>query len=374
MLIFQYKTGIGSFEGTYDITVASSEGNAQLGRSIGASPSYVIVSAHNSQLGTGGGRAYIYNPSTGALLQTLDNPNANTNDTGDTFGSSVEICDTYAIVGAKTEADGGGSQSGKAYIFNPGTGAVLQTLDHPNPAAGGRFGYDVDISNTYAIVGCENAQRAYIFNPSSGANLQSISNPESGGFVEFGNAVAISDTHAVIGAPRLNAGGTDIGRAYIYDPSTGNLSHTLSNPTPSNSDHFGTSVAVDGDNVVVGARGVSSSTGEAYIFSASSGSLLHTLTNPKPNSNDYFGYDVEISGNNVIIGAYGDDSTNFNGGEAYVFSAATGALLYTLANPNNEPDTDDSFGFAVSIAPSFAAVGAYRDGTTGDNGAFYIFK
>ena len=53
------------------------------------------------------------------------------------------------------------------------------------------------------------------------------------------------------------------------------------------------------------------------------GSLLHTLHNPNAygtSADDNFGSSVAISGNRVVVGAYGeDDAPNNNSGKAYVY-------------------------------------------------------
>ena len=59
-------------------------------------------------------KAYIFDNATGALVHTLDNPNAYDTSTNDYFGWSVAITDTYAIVGAYAEDDAGGDGSGKS--------------------------------------------------------------------------------------------------------------------------------------------------------------------------------------------------------------------------------------------------------------------
>ena len=98
--------------------------------------------------GTNSGKAYIYNNATGALVHTLDNPNAYDTSANDYFGYSVSITDTYAIVGAYNEDDAGGTDSGKAYIFNLNdisgwdTGAVSNMTSMFNNAAS----FDQDIS------------------------------------------------------------------------------------------------------------------------------------------------------------------------------------------------------------------------------------
>ena len=53
-----------------------------------------------------------YNNVTGALLHTLDNPNAYGTSASDYFGNSVATANTYSIVGAYYEDDAGGTESG----------------------------------------------------------------------------------------------------------------------------------------------------------------------------------------------------------------------------------------------------------------------
>ena len=55
----------------------------------------------------------------GALLHTLDNPNAYGTSANDNFGLSVAISESYAIAGAYQEVDALYElPSGKAYIFS----------------------------------------------------------------------------------------------------------------------------------------------------------------------------------------------------------------------------------------------------------------
>jgi len=113
-------------------------------------------------------------PLTVTLSKTLDNPNAFSTSAGDQFGYSVSISDNYAIVGALGEDDSDGSGSGKAYIFDITTGNLVATLDNPNAfstSAGDQFGYSVSIDGNYAIVGAyqeddasgDLSGKAYIF-------------------------------------------------------------------------------------------------------------------------------------------------------------------------------------------------------------------
>ena len=147
------------------------------------SGNYAIVGAEyedesaNQQTGMGGpnsGKAYIFNVTTGALVHTLNNPNAYSDSGQDRFGNSVAISGNCAIVGAWLEDDAGGSSSGKAYIFNVTTGALVHTLNNPNPQGGATddlFGNSVAISGDYIIVGAwleddagSDSGKSYIYN------------------------------------------------------------------------------------------------------------------------------------------------------------------------------------------------------------------
>jgi hypothetical protein len=379
----------------------------QFGQVVATSGNYAIVGASNEDeaSGTRSGKAYIFNNSTGALLHTLDNPNAYGTKEYDSFGYSVAITDTYAIVGAVYEEDAGGLNAGKAYIYNNSTGALLHTLDNPNDygtSVDDMFGNAVAISNTYAIVGAihesfnggGNSGKAYIFNVSTGALLHTLDNPTviagiDSAFFNFGNSVAISGNYAIVGAYGVNdAGGNASGKAYIYNNSTGALLHTLNNPNAygtSTADRFGNSVAISGNYAIVSAPqeddAGGNASGKAYIFNVSTGALVHTLNNPNAydtSASDVFGHAVAISGNYAIVGAYGeDDSGGTSSGKAYIFNVSTGALLETIDNPNAyDTSATDIFGFSVAITDTYAIVGASREDDAGgtESGKAYIFE
>ena len=384
----------------------STSASDYFGISVSISESYAIVGAYQEDDagGLSSGKAYIYNTSTGALLHTLDNPNAYSTSASDYFGRSVAISGSYAIVGAFLEDDAGGLSSGKAYIFSTSTGALLYTLDNPNAygtSASDYFGYSVAISGSYAIVGAYveddagglSSGKAYIFSTSTGALLYTLNNPNAYGTSAsdyFGYNVAISESYAIVGAYQEDdAGGTSSGKAYIFSTSTGALLYTLNNPNvygTSVNDYFGYSVAISGSYAIVGAYAedagiIEPSSGAAYLFSTSSGGLNYTLLNPSPHgssNNDNFGLDVAISESYAIVGAYlEDDAGGIDSGKAYIFSTSTGALLYTLDNPNPYGTSEsDGFGNSVSISESYAIVGAYQEDDAGglSSGKAYIYS
>ena len=377
----------------------------EFGYSVAISGNYAIVAARNEgdAAGTFSGKAYIYNATTGALLHTLDNPNAYGTSQTDFFGISVAISDNYAIVGAYAEDDAGGTESGKAYIFNVTTDALLHTLDNPNPystSGGDTFGYSVSISDNYAIVGAYreddasglDSGKAYIFDVTTGALVHTLNNPNpysTSASDWFGESVAISGNYAIVGAYKEDdAGGTQSGKAYIYNVTTGALLHTIDNPNPystSANDNFGISVAISDNYAIVGAYAEDdaggTNSGKAYIYNVTTGALLHTLDNPNAYStslNDLFGQSVAISDNYAIVGAYAeDDAGGAFSGKAYIFDVTTGALVYTIDNPNAySTSADDEFSQSVSISGNYAIVGVKKEDDAGgtSSGKAYIYS
>ena len=393
----------------------------QFGYSVDISGNYAIVGAYfeDDAGGTNSGKAYIFDVTTGALVHTLNNPNAYSTSASDLFGFSVAISNNYAIVGAYREDDAGGTQSGKAYIFDVTTGTLVATLDNPNAygtSLDDGFGNSVSISGNYAIVGASgedessantfDAGKAYIFKTTTGdwtdtALVYTLSNPNPYGlslYDQFGSAVAISDNYAIIGAlGEDDADGTSSGKAYIHSNTTGSLVHTLDNPNPfgsSSGDQFGRAIAVSDSRIIVGAPheddggvglgtqgGTGSQSGKAYIYSTANGSLLFTLNNPNAYSTseaDWFGWSVAISSNYAIVGARNeDDAGGSTSGKVYIYNVTTGALLHTLDNPNAySTSASDYFGDSVAVSGNYVVVGAWQEDEVGgtNSGKAYIFN
>ena len=88
-------------------------------------------------------------------------------------------------------------------------------------------------------------------------------------------------------------------------------------------DRFGSSVAISGSNIVVGAffdKDNYINYGSAYVYSWNGTSYDEIqLAASDIARDDYFGHSVSISGDNVLVGAIGDDDNGSNSGSAYVY-------------------------------------------------------
>ena len=139
----------------------------------------------------------------------------------------------------------------------------------------------------------------------------------------------------------------------------------------------GYSVAVDGDVVVTGRPNgpASSEPATAVIWRATNGAYLYGLSDPRGSPHSRFGYSVAIAGSRVVVGAPWDDTGAENAGSVYVYDLASGAPtvpLITLDNPS--PETDDHFGYSVSISGTHVVVGAPWGDTGAENsGIVYVY-
>src|SRR5690349_3219679 len=88
----------------------------------------------------------------------------------------------------------------------------------------------------------------------------------------FGNSVWVSGNTVVVGTPLDDTGGSQSGQAYLFDATDAHLIATLAKPTRADGDHFGNSVSVSGNTVVVGAP-YGKQGGHAYVFDATTGDL-----------------------------------------------------------------------------------------------------
>ena len=151
---------------------------------------------------------------------------------------------------------------------------------------------------------------------------------------------------------------------------------TPSDGSGSSSDYFGTSVAVSGRVVVVGAPNDDRSTtddGSVYVFDSSSSSRNWTQTqrlNP-PQSSDstwvsayygYFGRSVAISGETIVVGAPRVNSEtywSYSVGAAYVYERGSdGTWTQRAALERLNTYAKDYFGDAVAMSGDVIVVGA----------------
>jgi len=140
------------------------------------------------------------------------------------FGVSVAISGTTAIVGAPGDQNNG-ITSGSAYLFDTTTGVKIAKLLPNDGEEFDSFGRSVAISGTIAIVGAKNdddngdfSGSAYLFDAIAGQQIAKLLPNDGEPAAQFGRTVAISGNVAIVGATQgKNINGVDSGSAYVFD-------------------------------------------------------------------------------------------------------------------------------------------------------------
>nr|WP_315493195.1 FG-GAP repeat protein [uncultured Rhodoferax sp.] len=370
------------------------------------------ASADNSATNAGAAYVFVRSGSSWSQQAYLKAPNA---EADDHFGTSVAISGDSIVVGANLEdsnqttitngssvsADNSATNAGAAYVFvRSGSSWSQQAyLKAPNAGAEDRFGTSVAISGDTIVVGAYqedsnqttitngstasadnsaiDAGAAYVFvrSGSSWSQQAYLKAPNAEAIDEFSTSVAISGDTIVIGAARESSSQTTItngstasadnsastaGAAYVFVRSGTSWSQQayLKAPNAETEDRFGTSVAISGDTIVVGAETEGSNqatitngstasadnstlyAGAAYVFvrSGSSWSQQAYLKASNVGVDDRFGINVAVSSDTVVVGAYQEDSnqtTITNGSSASSDNSAIeagAAYVFKLGN------------------------------------------
>jgi len=262
-LLHTFRNPTPDLPGGFGFSVAGLGGNVLVGAPL------------DDYLGPNRGAVYLFDGGTGNLLHSFLNP---TPADSEFFGVSIAGVGGNALVGAPGDSTGPGGtvvdDAGAAYLFDGSTGNLLHTFLNPTPALGDGFGDSVARFGSNFLVGAPgddtgglNHGAVYLFDGGTGALLQTflatVSNPP--GSFRLGGSVAEFGGNVLAGS----GGGSANGGVYLFDGSTGALLQRFYTPTPDFSNAFGVSVAVAGSNFLVGDPGkdtVATNVGAAYLF------------------------------------------------------------------------------------------------------------
>jgi hypothetical protein len=221
----------------------------------------------------------------------------------------------------------------------------------------------------------------------------------------FGYSVAISGDTIVVGDFRdsrdTDGDGSidlfDTGAAYVFgwDGESGVWTEQakLTASDPAFGDHFGVSVAISRQTIVVGSHNSDLDTdgdgavdifnaGAAYVFQFDGASWTEQakLTAADAGLSSRLGEAVAISGDAIVAGSPGDLG---HAGSAYVFAFDGEAWTEQAKLIASDGDSFDRFGSAVAVSGETAVVGSYQDDLDIDGdgvndltnaGSVYVFR
>ena len=290
------------------------------------------------------------------------------------FGESIAMDGLDMIVGSRWDNERA-SNAGAAFVFSRENGNLWEQVAKLTANDGRNsdyFGSDVGISGDWAVVGASGVNRrqgaAYVFQKNGNSWTQRAKFVPSGNSARsvFGSAVAIDGNFIAVGAPdHFRTGSVRTGAVYVYALNSGNWSqHSFVMPGDAGSvDYVGTSVALSGDLLAIGAPGDSQLRGSVYIFRRNGSSWVQQqkLAPNGGSFGDGFGMSLSMDENWLAVGAPHDDESVANQGSVHIYRRNGSSFAFDRKVSAADPRVSSMFGFSLSVAGADLLVGAPGD-------------
>lgn len=298
----------------------------RFGSSVAIAGDYAVIGAHGKGINGNNsqGAAYVFKR-VGSTWSQMQRLTADDGATYDEFGRSVAIVDNHVLVGAASKSVSNASGQGAVYVFvrSGNSWTQLQRLTANDGTTGDLFGGSVAASGDYAIVGAsgktingnsgQGAAYIFVFQRGSGdiwITQQRLIAGDGSSDNKFGASVSLSNAFAVVGAPNKTVNATNQGAAYVYSRS-GTVwaqQQQLTASDGAGQDKFGSSVAISGNYLMVGAPGKNFSPnfaqGAAYLLKLANGywGQQRRFTEPLISYSQH-GYSLGLSNGAFTIGS-----------------------------------------------------------------------
>ena len=346
-----------------DTKIITSDGEASdfLGTSIAIDGTTLVVGVHtDDDNGSNSGSVYVYDLTKKSGEDGFETKiTASDGAADDFFGHSVAIDGTTLVVGAYDDANG--ENSGSVYVYDltktsSDTGFERKIIAS-DPAANYYFGWSVAIDGTTLVASsfssdgnAENSGSVYVFDltkTSADTGFErKITASDGASGDKFGRSISIDGTTLVVGAHFDDDNGLQSGSVYVYDLTKNSgdagFERKITASDGSADDHFGLSVAIYGDTLVVGAwsndaNGINS--GAVYVYDLTLDGNAETTGNPATPYVD--GFETKITASDGAVTSanmryYG--KTEWIANPLFVYGASCKALIHPEERGGNHWD------------------------------------
>lgn len=384
------------------------------GSAVAISEDYLVVGAYwNGFHIPRSGLAYVYardnqgtandrSDDTWVFETTLSSIIPNSGDrydhSSDRFGNSVAIEGNTIVVGAPfadASVDAKYENTGAVFVFTKDesgwknatvTKLISPEADEPYR---GSFGWSVALENNTLVVGASLVQglpyyvgAAYVFTKNASgwenAEVSKLAPSDHPLQAHYGETVAVSGDTIVIGT------GDQVSAAYIYSKGIDGWESAVEVKLTGDTPSFGTSVSVRNDTVAIGEKNFSangySQNGAVHIYQKGSSWNEYqktTIQASNPHSGDNFGSSVFLLDDILVIGAKNHPQGGPPQGAVYIyeknFSGWTGATESFFTS--SEIEENNSWGSSIDFNGSEILIGSPLEDANGvDSGAAYIFS
>ncbi len=349
------------------------------GRSVGVFGSTLIVGSDDDLSHTGQAYVYRYNGTDFVEEATFSVQGGLA---GDFFAASVATAADNIVVGAYG-TNNLGIESGSAffYRYNGSNWVTDSMVVAPDGAAGDLFGISVAMLGATAVVGA-------IGDDDDGVSSGSVYVVEDDGsqwsvtakltasdadlYGQLGCDVDTWGNYVVAGAWGDDENGSFSGAAYVFHKD-GNQWTEQAKLLPADGvahDRFGSSVAMSGNMVVVGAydEGI---TGSVYVYRRSAGQWTQEakIVPEDISTGAAFGVSVDAGEDIILVGARYENENGINAGATYVFRYEDGAWVESAKILPATVSPAEEFGKDVALFGQIALMGA----SGGPDGEAYIY-
>ena len=348
------------------LTASDATAGDWFGRSVAIDGDTVVIGAPWDDDGsTTSGSAYVFRTSDGGQVAKLTAADAAASDN---FGWAVAIAGNTVVIGAYQWNNGG---SGAVYVFRTTNGGAtygqVAKLTASDAAVDDRFGFSVAIYGNTIVVGAyyypgTRLGSAYVFRTTDGGaaygQVAKLTASDAALGDAFGRSVAIDGETFVVGAYGDDDSGSKSGSVYVFRTSDGGATYgqvaKLTASDGAANDHFGYSVAIAGDTIVIGTLYGNA----AYVFRTTDGGTTYVeVAKLTAGAGGNFGWSVAMDGTTVVVG-----SPNDGGGSANVFSLPAAPTPQPTVRPTSSPgsggDGGDNGGDKGAVAVIAGAVAA----------------
>jgi len=295
----------------------------------------------------------------------------------DYFGTAVAFSDDRLFVSATSEEVQYEDQ-GVVYVFRRegDTWVEHQRIEAPEPAERLFFGGTIDVDDGVLAVRAspyyEN-RRLYVFEegPSGFEHTATLTSGVEDDY--FASQISVDGGTIVAGASKDDEIDYDTGAAYVFVKDGGNWVQQakLTASDAAYSAGFGADVWLDGDRLAVGSPGYDlpggSDAGKAYVFSRSGSTWTEEarLTASDGVTLDLFGTSVALQGDTLLVSAPEDIHGPEEKGSVYVFEWNGSAWTEEMKLGTSDGIMDDTFGYNIVFDGDEAAVSMRHISTEG---------
>ena len=350
-----YLFDVASGEELFRLTASDATAGQWFGSDVAISGGLAMVAAEfDDEAGRDAGSVYVFDVATGEELYKLLPEDPVVEYHG--FGSEIAMDGTIGVVGTRSFADEAYifdlSTGEKLFDLEP-------TDPHtPSDFATTGFGSSVEINGNTAVVGAyiesefgDNSGAAYLFDTTTGEmrHKLSASDAQANQFLGSRGTIAIDSGTIVTGAVEAPPN-WDRGKAYFFDTESGEEQFALPTPEDDPDNYFAATIAISGDSVILGASNDTVDekqfAGSAYLYDLNSGQM-HKFLDTEGNAHDHFGISVASDGNLAIIGSTPRDS---DGKPTDAGSVSVFRIAGQFGDVNNDGNIDVGDIDAISTA------------------------